>query len=179
MFLYIRSNGRSSWGSNRDRRDPYRDYDSHRRDRTYSPPQRREMSPPHAKRMRRDTWFVDFFFRSAQYYNKMLTLSILNIIYWTEYFHISLALYWVLILYGFYFIYICNLSWPCLTLVIHFPIHRFEPWSGETKDYKIGICCFSAKLTALWGLRSKTVWPVIRIMFLGGAICLLLTVVSL
>jgi hypothetical protein len=72
--LYIRSNGRSSWGNNRDRRDPYRDYDSHRRDRTYSPPQRREMSPPHAKRMRRDTWFVDFF-RSAQYYNKMLTVN--------------------------------------------------------------------------------------------------------
>ena len=21
----------------------------------------------------------------------------------------------------------------------------FEPWSGQTKDYKIGICCFSAK----------------------------------
>ena len=26
----------------------------------------------------------------------------------------------------------------------------FEPWSGQTKDYKIGICCFSAiKHTAL------------------------------
>jgi len=22
---------------------------------------------------------------------------------------------------------------------------RFEPHSGQTKDYKIGICCFSAK----------------------------------
>ena len=22
----------------------------------------------------------------------------------------------------------------------------FEPWLGQTKDYKIGICCFSAKL---------------------------------
>jgi hypothetical protein len=29
----------------------------------------------------------------------------------------------------------------------------FEPWSGKTKDYKIGICCFSAKHTAL---RSKS-----------------------
>ena len=25
----------------------------------------------------------------------------------------------------------------------------FEPWSGQTKDYKIGICCFSVKDAAL------------------------------
>ena len=25
----------------------------------------------------------------------------------------------------------------------------FKPWSGQTKDYKIDICCFSAKHTAL------------------------------
>ena len=25
----------------------------------------------------------------------------------------------------------------------------FVPWSGQTKDYKIGICCFSAKNEAL------------------------------
>ena len=25
----------------------------------------------------------------------------------------------------------------------------FEPRSGQTKDYKIGVCCFSAKHTAL------------------------------
>ena len=25
----------------------------------------------------------------------------------------------------------------------------FEPWSCHTKDYKISICCFSAKHTAL------------------------------
>jgi hypothetical protein len=25
----------------------------------------------------------------------------------------------------------------------------FEPRSGQTKDYKIGICCFSAKHTAI------------------------------
>ena len=25
----------------------------------------------------------------------------------------------------------------------------FEPRSGQTKDYKIGICCFSAKYAAL------------------------------
>jgi hypothetical protein len=29
----------------------------------------------------------------------------------------------------------------------------FEPWSGQTKEYKIGICCFSAKHAAL---RSKS-----------------------
>jgi hypothetical protein len=23
--------------------------------------------------------------------------------------------------------------------------HGFQPWSGQAKDYKIGICCFSAK----------------------------------
>ena len=27
--------------------------------------------------------------------------------------------------------------------------HRFDPWSGQTKDYKIGIYCFSAKHAAL------------------------------
>ena len=27
--------------------------------------------------------------------------------------------------------------------------HWFEPQSGQTKDYKIGICCFSAKHAAL------------------------------
>jgi hypothetical protein len=27
--------------------------------------------------------------------------------------------------------------------------HGFESRSGKTKDYKIGICCFSAKHTAL------------------------------
>jgi hypothetical protein len=27
--------------------------------------------------------------------------------------------------------------------------HGFKPWSGQTKDYKIGICCFSAKHAAL------------------------------
>ena len=30
----------------------------------------------------------------------------------------------------------------------------FEPPSGQTKDYVIGICCFSAKHTALRG-KSK------------------------
>jgi len=30
--------------------------------------------------------------------------------------------------------------------------HGFEPWSDQIKDYKISICCFSAKHAAL---RSK------------------------
>jgi hypothetical protein len=34
-----------------------------------------------------------------------------------------------------------------------------ESWSGQTKDYKIGICCFSAKHAAL---RSKIKDNVIR-----------------
>ena len=32
----------------------------------------------------------------------------------------------------------------------------FEPWSGQTKDYKIGICCFSTKHTAL--RRKSRYW---------------------
>jgi hypothetical protein len=31
----------------------------------------------------------------------------------------------------------------------------FEPLSGQTKDYKIGICCFSAKHAALVGSESE------------------------
>ena len=34
--------------------------------------------------------------------------------------------------------------------------HGFESRSGQTKDYKIGICCFSAKHTAL--RRKNTYW---------------------
>ena len=32
----------------------------------------------------------------------------------------------------------------------------FEPRSGQTKDNKIGICCFSAKHTTLTTLRRKS-----------------------
>ena len=32
----------------------------------------------------------------------------------------------------------------------------FEPRSGQTKDYKIGICCFSAKHAAL--MRKSKDW---------------------
>ena len=41
--------------------------------------------------------------------------------------------------------------------------HGFEPRSGQTKDYKIGICYFSAKHTG---------WLGIRIMCLSGETCL-------
>ena len=40
----------------------------------------------------------------------------------------------------------------------------FEPWSGQTKDYKIGICCFSAKHAALrrkskdWSALNQNIW---------------------
>ena len=34
--------------------------------------------------------------------------------------------------------------------------HGFEPQSGQTKDYNIGICCFSAKHAALW--RKSKDW---------------------
>jgi hypothetical protein len=30
----------------------------------------------------------------------------------------------------------------------------FKPWSSQSKDYKIGICCFSTKNAALWS-KSK------------------------
>ena len=45
----------------------------------------------------------------------------------------------------------------------------FEPWLGQTKDYKIGICCFSAKHAALrrkskdwfaWNQNKVSEWSV-------------------
>ena len=47
----------------------------------------------------------------------------------------------------------------------------FDSRSGQTKDYKIGICCFSTKHVAL-GERAKTGWLGIRILHLSGATCL-------
>jgi hypothetical protein len=44
----------------------------------------------------------------------------------------------------------------------------FEPRSGQTKDYKIGICCFSAK----YGARAESGFLGIRIMCPSGATCL-------
>jgi hypothetical protein len=45
----------------------------------------------------------------------------------------------------------------------------FEPWLGQTKDYKIGFCCFSAKHAAE---RVKAGWLGIKIMCPSGATCL-------
>ena len=36
---------------------------------------------------------------------------------------------------------------------------EIEPWSGQTKDYNIGICCFSAKHTVL---RNKSKYWLVR-----------------
>ena len=47
----------------------------------------------------------------------------------------------------------------------------FEPQSGQTKDYEIGICCFSAKHAAL-RRNAKSGWLEIRLMCLSGATCL-------
>ena len=48
---------------------------------------------------------------------------------------------------------------------------RFESRSGQTKDYKIGICCFSAKHAAL--RRKSKDWLLgIRITCPSGATCL-------
>jgi len=38
----------------------------------------------------------------------------------------------------------------------------FKPQFGETNDYEIGICCFSAKHAA-WRSRRKTSWLWIRL----------------
>jgi hypothetical protein len=50
----------------------------------------------------------------------------------------------------------------------------FKPRPCQTKDYEIGICCFSAKHAALRRERerAKTGWLGIRIMCPIGAICL-------
>jgi hypothetical protein len=46
----------------------------------------------------------------------------------------------------------------------------FESRSGQTKDYEIGMCCFSAKHALR--RKSKTSWLGIRIMCSSGAPCL-------
>jgi hypothetical protein len=46
-----------------------------------------------------------------------------------------------------------------------------ESRSGQTKAYKIGICCFSTKHAAL-RRKEKNDWLRIRIMFLSGVTCL-------
>ena len=48
---------------------------------------------------------------------------------------------------------------------------EFKPRSGQTKDYKIGICCFSAKHAAL--RRKSKDWLRFRIMCLSRALAVL------
>ena len=48
----------------------------------------------------------------------------------------------------------------------------FELRSCQSKDYKIGICCFSAKHAALRRKGMQTGWLGIRIMCPSGATCL-------
>jgi len=48
---------------------------------------------------------------------------------------------------------------------------RFELRSGQIKDYKIGICCFSAKDAAI-RRKAKTGWLGITIMSPSAATCL-------
>jgi hypothetical protein len=49
------------------------------------------------------------------------------------------------------FIKSCNYIGSVMVNVLHSSAvdREFEPRSGQTKDYKIGICCFSAKHTEL------------------------------
>ena len=49
--------------------------------------------------------------------------------------------------------------------------HGFEPWAGQTKDYKIGICSFPAKHASL-SRKNKYRLAKIRIMCQSGATCL-------
>ena len=83
----------------------------------------------------------------------------------------------------------CNQPTTCTTPLIHRNCgvmvsvlllsvvdHSFKPWSCQTKDYKIGICCFFAHHAAL---RRKTGWLGITIMCPSGSICLSQTVVSM
>ena len=48
--------------------------------------------------------------------------------------------------------------------------HGLEPRSGQTKDYQIGICCFSAKHAAL--RRKRKDWSARNQMCQSGATCL-------
>jgi IS1 family transposase len=55
--------------------------------------------------------------------------------------------------------------------------HGFGPRSGQTIDYKIGMCCFSTKHATL-RIKSKDSLARIRILRPSRATCLSATVVS-
>ena len=48
----------------------------------------------------------------------------------------------------------------------------FDPRSGQTKDYKIGMCCFSTKHVSLRRNLAKTGWLGISILYPSGVTCL-------
>ena len=50
-------------------------------------------------------------------------------------------------------------------------VRWFDPRSGQTKDLKIGICCFPLSRQHL-GVRTKTGRPRVRVMGLSKVACL-------
>ena len=67
-----------------------------------------------------------------------------------------------------------NINYVMVSVLASNAVDRgFEPWWGQTKDYKIRICCFSAKHAALRRKsKYKDWWLGIRIMCQSGATCL-------
>ena len=73
---------------------------------------------------------------------------------------------------GFY-IFMNRISGVMVSVLASRVVDRgFEPRLGQTKDYKIGICCFSAKHAALRRKSKEQGWLGIRIMCPSGATCL-------
>ena len=50
-------------------------------------------------------------------------------------------------------------------------VRGFEPWSGQTKDYKNDFCCFPAKHAVLRN-KEMTGWLGIRIIYPSRVTCL-------
>jgi len=50
-------------------------------------------------------------------------------------------------------LYSCAMFSMLVSGVVH---HGFKPRSAQTKDHKIGICCFSTKHAALKSKKAKT-----------------------
>ena len=66
---------------------------------------------------------------------------------------------------------VCDLNSLVSVLASSVGDREFESRSGQTKDYKIGIACFSARIIKERE-RAKTDWFGIRIMCPSGATCL-------
>jgi hypothetical protein len=52
----------------------------------------------------------------------------------------------------------------------------FEPRSGQTKDYKIGVCCFSAKQAALRKPTIYRTWGEHANHYATDVVCILLVI---